>query len=102
MGTIIVHQIDGTTIPIAASPAISLVNTLLSAGIAIHHRCGGKAQCGTCRVRVESSNPDKPCMNSITSKEAQRLTAIGAHPEQGERLACQTYISGDCHVYLFD
>lgn len=102
MGTIIVHQIDGTTIPIAASPAISLVNTLLSAGIAIHHRCGGKAQCGTCRVRVEPERGRKPIANAISPQEAKRLSVIGAHPEQGERLACQTYISGDCHVYLFD
>jgi len=96
-----VHHIDGTTVLITASPAISLVNTLLSAGISIHHRCGGKAECGTCRVRVISAAQEKGAANTMSPKEAQRLEAINAHPEEGERLACQTYIYGDCDVYLF-
>ncbi|WP_041396094.1 2Fe-2S iron-sulfur cluster-binding protein [Gracilinema caldarium] len=101
MAEIRVHQIDGTTVLIPASPAVSLVNILLSAGISIHHRCGGKAECGTCRVRLSSANQNIRFANAISPKEAQRLETMGAHPEDGERLACQTYISADCDVHLF-
>jgi ferredoxin len=101
MARISVHQPDGTITTIPISPAISLVNTLLKAGIPIRHRCGGKADCGTCRLRVISTNRGKQSTNTIGLKEDQRLRAIGAHPEQGERLACQTYIYADCDVYLF-
>lgn len=101
MARISVHQPDGTITSITVSPAISLVNTLLTAGISIRHRCGGKAECGTCRVRVISANQAKRVANTIGQKEAQRLEAIGAQPEKGERLACQTYIYADCDVYLF-
>lgn len=101
MAQLWVHHSDGTTISIKASPAVSLVNTLLSAGISIHHRCGGKAQCGTCRVKVVAKDPTKRFSNTIAPREAERLAAMGAHVEEGERLACQTYLFGDCDVYLF-
>jgi len=98
---ITIHHIDGSTNLIIASPAISLLNNLLSAGIFLHHRCGGKAECGTCRVRIIAANQEKQVANTISPKEAHRLAATHARPEEGDRLACQTYIYRDCDVYLF-
>lgn len=67
-------------------PAFSILNQLSMAGVAIPHDCGGKAQCGTCRVKVisgaEGLLPAAP-----QGAEAVRLAALGAGPE--ERLACQ-------------
>ncbi|MCA1949263.1 MAG: (2Fe-2S)-binding protein [Treponema sp.] len=97
-----VHHIDGRISRISVSPAVSLLNSLLSAGIAMHHRCGGKAQCGTCRIRISATSKDSTVTNSISAKEAERLTAIGADPAAGDRLACQTYVFADTDVYLFD
>ena len=41
---------DGTVIETSA--AVSILNALLRNGTDIQHRCGGKAVCGTCRVRI--------------------------------------------------
>ncbi len=97
-----VHHVDGRISCIATSPAVSLLNSLLSAGIIIHHRCGGKAQCGTCRVKIAATGDKKPATNQMSPKEAARLAAIGADPESGDRLACQTYVFNDIDVTLFD
>ena len=82
-------------VEIEGSAAISLLNTLLRAGIAIDHRCGGKAQCGTCRVRVvdgmEHTSPRREA-------ELAKLEKFGSPPDL--RLACQTYIAGDVTIEI--
>lgn len=78
-------------------PAFSILNQLSMAGVAIPHDCGGKAQCGTCRIKVvsgaESLLPAKP-----QGAEAVRLAAIGAGPQ--ERLACQIRTVRDLEVEI--
>jgi len=64
-------------------------------GIRIRHDCGGKALCGTCRVRVVAGAAG---LSPITERERLRLEAIGAGPE--ERLACQSYAIRDVELEL--
>jgi adenylate cyclase len=78
----------GATIP--ASPAVSILNNLLQAGVAISHVCGGKALCGTCRCKIVSGIE---YMSPKTEKEKTRLKAFG-NPDN-IRLACQSYTYGD-------
>lgn len=65
-----------------ASPARSVLVSAMAAGVRHRHDCGGKAQCGTCRVRVLSGMASPP-----DDRELRRLSAAGAGPD--ERLACQ-------------
>lgn len=79
------------------SAAVSLLNTLLRAGVAIDHRCGGKAQCGTCRIRIiEGAEKLSPI------REAERIKLEKFGKQEGFRLACQTYASGDVTIEVLN
>lgn len=77
---------------VEGSPALSLLNALLRAGIRVRHDCGGKALCGTCRVRASGA------LGPVGEREAARLAAVGAGP--GERLACQAFPYGEASIEL--
>jgi ferredoxin len=76
-------------------PAFSVLNSLLAAGVAIPHDCGGKALCGTCRIRIREGGAG---LSAKTGLEASRLAAVGAGPE--ERLACQTHCLRDIVIEI--
>ena len=82
---------SGKKLPI--SPAISILNTLLRNGEPIQHVCGGKAQCGTCRIEIIEGQRS---LSPKTEREIVRLAAINA--AANERLACQTYAFNDISV----
>jgi adenylate cyclase len=73
---------DGSRATIEVSPAFSILIAAQRAGAALRHDCGGKALCGTCRVRVISGT-----LSPVLERERLRLDAVGAGP--GVRLACQ-------------
>lgn len=73
------------------SPAFSILVSVQRAGLPLRHDCGGKALCGTCRVRVESG-----VTSPMTERERLRLEAVGAGPD--ERLACQTRAGSDLEL----
>ena len=77
------------------SPAISILNTLLKEGHPIMHKCGGRAQCGTCRIRILSGGER---MSPVREPERLRLgeEALAA----GFRLACQSYAVADLEVEI--
>jgi ferredoxin len=81
--------------PIRASSAVSLLNSLLAAGVRIRHDCGGKALCGTCAVRIvagaDGLSPPAPL-------EASRLEATGR--PSGFRLACQARAARDVEIEI--
>lgn len=57
----------------------------------VPYRCGGGI-CGTCKVHVEEGAEN---LTGIKKKEVERL---GDLLEQGYRLACQSFATGDCCV----
>lgn len=71
-------------------PAVSVLNLLLRSGVPIPHTCGGKALCGTCRIRVITEGGTISPVNAVGPREAQRLEALNLGPPY--RLACQTYV----------
>jgi adenylate cyclase len=70
------------------SPAFSILVAAQRAGAPLRHDCGGKALCGTCRVRVLHG-----AVSPKGERERIRLAAVGA--ATGERLACQTRPGSD-------
>jgi ferredoxin len=81
---------------VQASPAVSILNNLLQAGVKISHLCGGRAICGTCRIRVLSGSDQ---LTPMRDAEHRRLSADGA-VEGDIRLACQTYTRGDVEIRI--
>lgn len=73
---------------LSVNPVLSILMTAQRGGVLLRHDCGGKALCGTCRVRVVSG-----ATSPMTGRERERLDAVNAG--HGERLACQTRLAGD-------
>ncbi len=83
---------EGKIYPLNAS--VSILNTLLRNGHSIMHRCGGKAQCGTCRIKiVEGAKMNRPGPAEITRLGENVL-------KEGYRLACQSYAWGDLVIEI--
>ena len=73
------------------SPAMSILVSVQRAGLPLRHDCGGKAQCGTCRVRVISGR-----LSPMGDRERLRLAAVSAG--DGVRLACQARPGSDVEL----
>ncbi len=80
-------------IKIQTTSAVSVLNSLLKAGIRINHLCGGKAACGTCLYTVLSGMKN---ISPLLEAEKSRLVAEKAKP--GQRLACQSWVSGNIEI----
>jgi len=80
---------------ITTSAASTILNALLKEGVAIPHQCGGKAQCGTCRIEILSGNR---FLSPVSTREKERLEALKAG--EMERLACQTAAAGNVEIQI--
>ena len=81
--------VDGKSID--STPDRRLVLAIEDLGIEIGHRCGGKARCTTCRVEIESGEPE-----SMTRAEYAKLREKGLLGQV--RLSCQILTSHDMVV----
>ena len=92
-------EIEGQTVKIPLSPAISILNTLLQNGVRISHLCGGKAVCGTCRIKILKG---EEYLSAMQEAERVRLSSsTGSRtPPAHTRLACQTYARGDVTIKI--
>jgi ferredoxin, 2Fe-2S len=77
------------------SPAVSILNTLMRNNHPVMHTCGGKAQCGTCRVRILSG---AAALSPV--REAERLRLGEEKLSAGLRLACQTYAFASVEIEI--
>lgn len=68
-----------------------LVHAIEDAGVDIGHRCGGQAQCTTCRVQFEEGEP-----NVMTEAEYEKLNDINQYGSL--RLSCQIVVDRDMTV----
>lgn len=72
----------------------------MKAGAPIRHDCGGKALCGTCRVRVSApaAGPAPRGLSPMAERERARLEALGERLDGSVRLACQLRSIRDLEV----
>lgn len=82
---------EGRTV--RARTGVSLLEAGRRAGAGIRTRCGGKAACLMCKVRVEAPAGLSP----LTPNERNKL---GGLAEEGYRLACQAKITGKVTVHV--
>ncbi len=68
-----------------------LVRAIENCGVDVGHRCGGQAQCTTCRVQFAEGEP-----NVMTEAEYEKLTDIGQFDNM--RLSCQIVVDRDMTV----
>jgi ferredoxin len=80
------------------SAASSLLVTIMKSGAFIRHDCGGRAQCGTCRIELVTASAQPGTASGLSpmrAPESERLEALGIALDGRIRLACQTYSSRD-------
>lgn len=68
-----------------------LVRAIEDCGVRLGHRCGGHAQCTTCRVKVEEGEP-----GVMTEAEYEKLSDIDQLGKM--RLSCQIVVDRDMTV----
>lgn len=71
-----------------------LVSAVETLGVAIGHRCGGKAACTTCRVRFVSGEPETWTRAEYVKLGLDKPGASGP----GHRLSCQILCAHDMEV----
>ena len=77
---------------IPITPGISILNTLLRNDVKIPHKCGGKMQCGTCKIAIISGDGLSPM------KEDEKFRLSKVDSKENDRLACQTFTYKDVTI----
>jgi ferredoxin, 2Fe-2S len=74
---------------------LNLLGAATKGDLALPHRCGGHARCGTCLLTVESGREQ---LSPVGAAEARILKVLKAGETQ--RLGCQAWARGDvaCRV----
>ena len=69
----------------------TLLSALLGAGVAIGHKCDGKAECGACHLFVHDGRKSISKMQRPENEKLDSLVGVGSK----SRLACQTVLGGE-------
>jgi len=80
---------SGVTIKVRRG--ITLLEAARMANVPIRTRCGGKAACFMCKVKVRAGSVLKP----IEDNERRKLSGL---EQEGFRLSCQAKVAGDVEV----
>lgn len=65
--------------------------------VILKHRCGGKASCGTCKIKLDWQGGQAQKASEPNDKEKRLL---GSQLDEGFRLACQTKVYQDIQVEI--
>lgn len=77
---------------VAADKGANLLKVLRNNGIFMDTPCGGKGTCGKCAVRAEG-------LTGVPSDREKKQLGK-ARVEKGYRLACNSFVESDLHLYL--
>ncbi|MHB0990804.1 MAG: 2Fe-2S iron-sulfur cluster-binding protein [Burkholderiales bacterium] len=79
-------QPSGKTVE--AESGKSLLSAIMAAGVAIMHKCEGKAECGSCHIYVKEG---RKTLSKIQRAENEKLDSI-VGVSSNSRLACQAVV----------
>jgi ferredoxin len=91
--TITWHLPDGQTLVTGGWSRLNLLAHADTYDLELPQKCGGHAECGTCRVRILSGE-----LSPARHEERDLMTRHARRFEQGERLACKARPLGDVAV----
>lgn len=87
--------IKNRDVRLKVNPSITLLNNFLMNKVPIQTVCGGKANCGMCRIKVLEGN------QYITPMKSPEKRRLGEELiKQGWRLSCQNHIIKDIVVEI--
>jgi 2Fe-2S ferredoxin len=76
---------------IPASQGATILQAMLDAGIDTPHKCGGKAQCGTCHIFVHEGRKSLSKVQRLENEKLDTIVGVGSK----SRLACQSVIGAE-------
>jgi 2Fe-2S ferredoxin len=79
---------SGKTVQIAEG--MSVLEGVLSASVAILHKCDGKAECGSCHIYVQQGRKGVSKMGPAENAKLDTIVGVGSK----SRLACQAKLLG--------
>lgn len=79
---------------IRAGRNINLFEDLAASGVGIRSDCGGKGECGKCRVIIKNQSN----INPLTEAERKHIAEVDI--KAGYRLACQLKIEEDSSIFI--
>lgn len=86
-------------ITIKVKQGTSVLTAAQMARVPIRTRCGGRAACFACKIRLEDAMAKQ--IEPMNAKEARKW---GVSPRSltcdGQRLACQSFVKGDLNVIV--
>ena len=83
----------GRLVPLSHDQTV--LECLLSHGIAINHSCGGNGTCGTCRIYIPNFRD-----LSLHRNELEQEMAIDRGFSESEKLACQTEVADKMRIQI--
>lgn len=94
MAKVIFHHADEVLKSVSIQEGHSILRAAKQARLALQHRCGGKAQCTTCKVIISNQS-------GVSEPENKEIMRLGDHNiEQGMRLSCQTKVFKEVEVVI--
>ena len=75
----------------AAKEDESVLDVARRAGVPLANSCGGVGICARCKVRVISGSEHLSAPTSVETRFSRGFA-------EGERMACQAVVAGDCEV----
>lgn len=72
----------------------SVLDGILSASVAILHKCNGKAECGSCHIFVQEGRKGLSKIGSVENAKLDTIVGVGSK----SRLACQAMMLGTENV----
>lgn len=94
MAKVIFHHADEVLKSVSIDEGHTILRAAKQGRVALKHRCGGKAQCTTCKVIID----DQSSISTPNNKEVMRL---GEHNiAAGMRLSCQTKVFKEVEVVI--
>lgn len=94
MAKVVFIQDDKVIKEVTIQNGQSILRAAKQGRVALKHRCGGKAQCTTCKVTLK----DLSAVTEISELEADLLGETEIN--KGARLGCQTRVIKDIEVIM--
>ncbi|HZW68261.1 MAG TPA: 2Fe-2S iron-sulfur cluster-binding protein [Pseudogracilibacillus sp.] len=94
MAKVTFHQGDELLKSVTIKKGQSILRAAKQGRLALKHRCGGNAQCTTCKVTVKDQS-------AVSSPQKKEVMTLGEHNiDQNMRLSCQTRVHGEVDVVI--